>query len=337
MMLMLLVQDHWPKCSLLFPATIHSCGSWLLAACFFWLFSKPDPHPVSPILVETPHPSSKGTCLLPSLSPHDPFLCRPPLTCPGPSLSLCWHPTHCPQVVWIIPRPLTSLSCRLVPRVDVRAWIRFPHLKNLMSSVLPGTMEMVYCQPTETVTADFLIRVMFVYFVLMRTVVCFNWVVFIPFLLHNKRHLCLWSRGWITIQSHIVWQGFPLGNIFPERRFSREVPGRAGLKLTNDLSQNHLWISNSWAPPSRTQVQIFGPGLTITLEARPLGRGPCQFMSYLSSVAQSCFKYLLLQKESWAPGKDEFASSHPGIHDKHQRCFWGLPSRWGRTHKKNRA
>lgn len=54
---------------------------------------------------------------------------------------------------------------------------------------------MIYCLPTETITEDFLIRVMFAYFVLKRIVVSTESSLSQSFQLYNKRHLCLQSRG----------------------------------------------------------------------------------------------------------------------------------------------
>lgn len=255
-MLVLLVQappleNHWAKRSLLFSATVHSCASWPLAAVFLAIFKTwPIPTISNPgrdsISFQQRHPPVYHLPSPPTSHPSAGLTSLTPGSSPTQQTSILLPPTS----LTIPPSRNSYVTLRkLVPRVDVRAWISLSHLKNQISIVLPRTMA------TQTIAADFLIRAVSAYFMLMRTVVCFDWVVFIPFPPQSRRRLCLQSRGWITIQSCIVRHIHPFREHLFRPPVLREMPRRARLKLTNDdLSlQSCLWTSNSQVPPSRYQ------------------------------------------------------------------------------------
>lgn len=102
----------------------------------------------------------------------------------------------------------------------------------------------------------------------------------------------------MTVSYHLT--GLFLWRIPFQNTSSLRGARRAGLKLTSDCLpwNSYQWTSHSWASPRRADVQIFGPGLSLALEARPLGwLGYGESVnSYLSQVAQSCFKYLLKKR-----------------------------------------
>lgn len=177
-------ENHWAKCFLLFSATVHCYASWLLAAVFLailltWPSSSTSYHSKDTTPIQKIKHSLYTSFSLPSrsirlwVSPHFPLarsfkqLISIPLLQPGlhPSSSTYWlrdlgpggAQSSCVKNEWVFPTSRTSL---------VVSWLEQRRVD--------------YCLPTETITADFLIRVVLAYFVLMRIIVCFDWVACIP-------------------------------------------------------------------------------------------------------------------------------------------------------------